>query len=301
MIRVYLLLFCLIFSACGGSVVNKPAALLNAESYTNEGLQAFSEDDSSKAQQLFNRALVLYQGMDNQHGMLLSHINLAEVTLSLNEYSASLKHLDAAAYIAKQTSLAGIQSRITLLYSVVALKQNQTALAESIVQPLLPEFDKGGAIVSPNNLQLVAIAHRTKIAFVQNQDELLWTQRYAEVLKKSSIKSHSLEARLLRFQSVLLIDQGDYQGAASNLQQALLKYKSTPSRTGIAVTLSELGELAVIEKRWQDARDYFNRAINVYRYLKNFDKVAQLTEWSTEVELVLVDLNSLSREEINNK
>ncbi|NOR81462.1 MAG: tetratricopeptide repeat protein [Methyloprofundus sp.] len=277
----------MILSACGGSAVNKPAALLNAESYTNEGLQAFAEDDSSKAQQLFSRALILYQGMDNQHGMLLSHINLAEVTLALNEYPASLKNLDAATYIVKKTSLADIQSRITLLYSVLALKQNKTTLAESIVQPLLPKFNKEAPVISPNNLQLVAIAHRTKIAFVQNQDKLLWTQRYAEMLKKSFIKNNALEARLLRFQSALLIDQGDYQGAESNFQQALLKYKSIPSRAGIAVTLFELGELAVIEKRWQDARDYFNRAINVYRYLKDFDKVAQLMEW-----LVLHSLNN---------
>ena len=293
MIRVYLLLFCLILSACGGSTVIQPEALLNAESYTNDGLQAFSEDDSRSAQQFFTRALILYQGMDNQHGMLLSHINLAEVTLSLNEYSVSLQHLDAATYIVKQTSLADIQSRITLLYSVIALKQNKIILAESIVRAILPEFDKDAPLVSPNNIQLVAIAHRAKIAFVQKQRELLWTQRYAKALKKSAIKSHSLEARLLRFQSILLQGQGAYQEAESALQQALLEYKSIPSRSGIAVTLSELGELSVIEKRWQDAKAYFNRAVNVYRYLKDFGKVAQLTEWLAKVELALVGLNSL--------
>lgn len=279
MIRIYLLLFCLLLPACGGNAVTKPAVLLSAENYTQEGLQAFSEDDRGRAQQLFSRALLLYQGVDNQYGILLCHINLAEVSLSLNEYSASIKHLDIAADIAKKTSLTDIQARITLLYSVNALKQNNIVQAESIVQTLLPEFDKNDSpAVSPSKTQLVAIAHRTKIAFVQKQDELLWTQRYRKALIKSAITSHSLEARLLRFQAILLQDQGDYQGAESSLQQALLDYKSSSSRSGIAVTLSELGQLAVIESRWLDAKGYFNRAIAVYRYLKDFDKVSVLSE-----------------------
>ena len=287
MIRIYLLLLYLTLSACGAGAVTKPTVIQDAEYYTNEGLQAFADDDRERAQQLFSQALFLYQGLDNQHGVLFSHINLAEVSLSLKEYSVSQKHLDEATYIVKKTSLADIQSRITLLYSVNALKLNKIILAESLLHTLLPEFDKETPLVRPNNIQLVAIANRTKIAFVQKQDELLWTQRYAKALKISAIKSHSLKAHLLRFQSTLLWGQGDYQSAESNLQQALLEYKSIASRPGIAVTLSELGELAVIENRWQNAKDYFNRSIAVFRYLKDFDKVSQLTESLAKVERVV--------------
>ena len=292
MIRIYLLLLYLTLSACGGGAVTKPTVIQDAEYYTNEGLHAFADDDRELAQQLFGRALLIYQGLDNQTGALHSHINLAEVALSINDYSASQRHLDEATYIVKKTSLTDIQSRITLLYSVNALKQNKIILAESTLQTLLPVFDKETPTTTPNYIQLVAIANRTKIAFVQKQGELLWTQRYAKALKISAIKSHSLKAHLLRFQSTLLWGQGDYQSAKSNLQQALLEYKSIPSRPGIAVTLSELGELAVIESRWQNAKDYFNRSIAVFRYLKDFDKVSQLTESLAKVELVLVDVNS---------
>lgn len=289
--KPFSLLLCLVLSACGASTATKPTAILDAENYTNDGLQAFAESDWSRAQQLFSRALILYQGLDNQHGVLSSHINLAEVALTLNEYPASEKHLDEATDTVNKASLPDIQSRITLLYSLNALKQNRITLAENTLQALLPEFDKETPVISPDNIQLVAIAHRTKIAFIQHQDELLWTQRYAKALKISAIKSHSLKARLLRFQSTLLHGQGDFQRAEAKLQQALLEYKSIPSRPGIAITLSELGQLSLVEKRWLNARGYFNRAIAVFHYLKNFYKVSQLTESLAQVELALVDLN----------
>lgn len=285
MIRLYLLLFYLLLPACGGSSVVKPAPILAAESYMHEGLQAFSDDDWSQAQQLFTRAMLLYQGEDNQQGVLVSHINLAEVAHSLHEYSLSQKHLDAAAYIVKKNLSTDFQARITLLHSLNALKQKKISLAESMIQPLLPEFSGDTLVSTPNSRQLVAIAHRTKIAFVQQQGESLWTRRYAKALSVSAVKKHSLAARLLRFQSILLQRQGNYEEAEAKLQQALLDYKSISSRLGIAATLAELGQLAVTESRWQEARDYFSRAIAVFRYLKDFARVSQLTESLVQLKL----------------
>ena len=285
-----LVLFCIVLASCGGSPATKPPVIQDAESYTSDGTNAFAEADWYRAQWLFTRALSLYEGIDDQQGVLNSHINLAEVALSVRDYPTTLKHLDYAADIANKASLQHYQTRITLLYAQNALQQKQTTQAESILQSLLPEFDGATPVTIPDTIQMTAIANRTKIAFVQNQDEALWTQRYANSLKLSTADSPALEARLLRFQSDLLQRQGSYGEAEFNLQQALSAYKSSLSRPGIASTLEELGQLYMAQDRWQDAQDYLNRSIAVFRYLGDTSKVIETTESLIIVETKLGNL-----------
>ena len=279
-------------TACGGNVATKPAVLQDAESFTNGGLEAFADANWNNAQLLFARALSLYQGIDDQQGVLYSHINLAEVALSRREYSTAEKHLDYAANIAKKVSLQHYQRRISLLYALKALQQNKIVLAESILEPLLPVFDKAAPITIPDTIQIAAIANRTKIAFVQKQGEQLWTFRYANALKLSATNNPDLEARLLRFQSSLVLQQGNYEKAEAKLQQALSNYKTSLTRSGIAVTLSELGTLYMTQERWQDALDYLNRSISVFRYLGDLERVIQTTE---KLAIVEEELGNLER------
>ena len=293
-------------TACGGNVATKPAVLQDAESFTNGGLEAFADANWNNAQLLFTRALSLYQGIDDQQGVLYSHINLAEVALSRRDYSTAETHLDIAANIAKKDSLQHYQGRITLLYALKALQQKKTVLAESILGPLLPEFDDDKLVTTPDTVQVAAIANRTKIAFVQKQGEQLWTLRYANALTLSTINNSDLEARLLRFQSALSLQQGNYENTESKLQQALAIYKKNISRPGIAATLSELGVLYMLQERWQDALNYLNRSITVFRYLGDLEKVVQVTEKLAVVEAELGNLersNSLKKwlVEIKNK
>ncbi len=279
-----LILLCLVLTSCGGKTVIRPTVLQDAESFTNGGLKAFEEANWNNSQLLFARALSLYQGIDDQQGVLYSHINLAEVALSTRDYSKSRKHLDVATDIAKKNSLQHYQGRITLLYALNALQQKKAALAEVFLQTLLPEFDQDKPVNTPDFIQVAAIANRTKIAFIEKLDESLWTRRYANALIKLDAESPDLEARLLRFQASLLQRQGNYAESESSLQQALSRYKTSFSRSGIAATLSELGALYISLGRWENASDFLNRSITVFRYLGNIDRVIQNTESLVIVE-----------------
>ena len=282
-------LLCLNFGlmSCGGQTASKPAVVLDAENYTNEGMQAFAESNWQRAQRSFTRALSLYQGIDDQRGVLESSINLAEVALSVRDYQASQRHLDQATAIIRTKSLSPYQQHIALLYALQALQQKHLVQAEHLLLSLLPVFHNSTPVTIPDTIQMSAIANRTKIAFMNNQNEALWVLRYAEALKISGIKDYDLEARLLRFQSSLLQRQGDYDASEAKLQQALSIYKNNFSRTGIAVTLFELGLLYRHQAQWQNAQDYFNRSIAVYQYLKDSDKVTQVTESLEKVKLEL--------------
>jgi tetratricopeptide (TPR) repeat protein len=103
---------------------------------------------------------------------------------------------------------------------------------------------------------------------------------YAKALKIFDSKNYKLEALLLQ-------SQGDYNASEARLQQALSLYENNFSRTGIALTLFELGLLYRHHAQWQNARDYFNRSIEVYDYLRDFDKVTQVTESLEKVKLEL--------------
>jgi len=279
-----------ILAACGGRAVSKSLVLQNAEAYTIDGMQAYSDADWKRAQILFTQSLLLYQGIDNQYGVLHSHINLAEVALSIRDYPTANKHLDRADHIVKQDSFHQYQRRIQLLYSQKALQQDQMAQAERFLQPLLPEFDQAIPATTPDAIQMAAIANRTKLAFALKVNEPLWIQRYANSLNKLGIASPNLEARLLRFQSILLQRQGQYQQSESMLQQALSKYKRSLSRSGIAVTLLELGQLNMTQARWQEAQDYLYRSITIYLQLKDIEKVIHVIKNQIKVELELGDL-----------
>ena len=185
--------------SCGGHTASKPAVVLDAENYTNEGMQAFAESNWQRAQRLFTRALSLYQGIDDQRGVLQSHINLAEVALSVRDYQASQRHLDQATDIIRTKSLSPYQQRIALLYALQALQQKHIVQAEHLLLSLLPVFHNSTPVTIPDAIQMSAIANRTKIAFMNNQDEALWVLRYAKALEISDIKDYDLEARLLPF------------------------------------------------------------------------------------------------------
>lgn len=275
-------------SGCGGgTVTTKPLEIEDAENYTNDGLQAFSVSRWDSAQRLFARALSLYEGVDDQQGVLLSRINLAEVTLALHNYPASLRYLDLAADNIKQSSLVKHQSRITLLYARIALQQQKVIQAERILQSLLPEFDGLMPMTPSETIHMTAIAVRTKIAFVQKKDEVLWTNRYAETLELSKAHSIDLNCSLLRFQSDLLQRQNKYTQAESKLLQALTGYKTISNRPGIAGTLLQIGQLNMVQGHWQVARNYFDRSVSVFRYLKDLGKVIQITENLIKVEMKL--------------
>ena len=285
-----LIVFNIALASCSSNPATQRTIIVNADSFMNDGVKAFAQADWDRAKWLFNKALALHQGVDDQKGVLFSHINLAEVALSTKEYQTAQTHLDLAVVITQTASLQPYQRRITLLSAQSAIKQQNYVQAEKVLQSLLPEFKELTPDNPPDIIQLTAIANRTKIAFLQKQDESIWTQRYANAMALSANKSPELENRLLRFQADLLQRQQHYQEAESLLQTSLSGYKTTLSRSGIAATLAELGQLSLSQDRWQDAKNYFMRSNQVFHYVRDLDKFIQNTKQLIKIEAALGNL-----------
>lgn len=292
--KLYLLLFCLILSACASNLVTRHTVVQDAENMTGQGLQAYSEADWNRAYRLFSKALSLYEGIDHQQGVLYSHINLAQVALSVGDYPEIKAHLAVATDIVITTEFQHYQPHITLLFAQSAIQQQRYAYAEKKLRLLLPEFNELTPVSSPDMVQLTAIASQTKIAFAQQQNESLWTQRYAEALRLSTRHSAALENRLLRFQANLLQRQQYYQRAESHLQHALFSYKTTHSRAGIAMTLAELGHLSMAQGHWQEAQNYFMRSNKVFRYIGDLEHVMHNTQQLKKIESQIAIIDRIS-------
>jgi len=284
MIRLYFVLFCLLLNGCGAGSASKPIQVLNAESYNQEAIQAYQNEDWLKAQRLFNKSLSLYQGMDNRQAVVSTYINLVEVYLALSNKELAYKQLKLADEIVRIDGLEAYRPRISLLNALVLMQYKQTRKAESLLQSLLPSFDDEKGSDTPKNIQLVAIATQTEIAFQQNNNESLWVSRYEQTLEKLGNKQTGLDARLLRFQSKLSLKQGSYDEAIDRLQQALELYKKNLSRSGIAGTLLELGEAYQKQGDNLHAVDYFKRSIVVYRPLGRAEKVSNITDMVYQLE-----------------
>ncbi|HIL77695.1 MAG: tetratricopeptide repeat protein [Methyloprofundus sp.] len=290
--KLFLPLSILILSACAGNIETRSAIILNAGNYTSDGVQAFAATDWQRAQFSFTKALRIYQGIDNQQGVISSHINLAEVALAIDDYPTVKAHLLAASDRTNKALQVDNLNRIALLYAQNAIKQNQTALANQHLQSLLPEFDNETPVGNLSQIELIAIADRTKLAFIENNDASLWTRQYANALTQSNSKDSDLKAHLLRYQAALLRQQGDVEAAAIKLQQALIQYKKNLSRPGIALTLSELGELTIAQGRWQEAKKYVDRSLAVYQYLDDVQQIYRLNKILVEIESHIVNLHS---------
>ena len=263
-----------------GCVVQQPRPVIikDAERLNNEGVRAFQEANWYLAKQLFSKSLLLYQGLDNQDGILLSYINLIEVALAAGDLQTADKYLMSATEIIQLEGLKCYQSRVGLLFSKIAIKKRQFDKAQQFLSVLLPEFE-GVEPKSPLDLiQLSAIANQTRITFEQDMGAELWTQRYEQALKVAGVDSGAFQGLLLRFKAKLLLKENKFQQAAEKLEQALVVYKVSLVQHGIAASLSELGLLYFLEKDWSQAKHYLTRANVVLRYIGNRDKILENIE-----------------------
>lgn len=279
----YGLIIALLVSGCGVDLVRKPDPLLALERYTSNGLKAYSNGRWQPAHYFFSKALRLQQSIDDQEGVLRSRINLAETALATHDYANSKRHLKRATTIA-DAGLQQYRPRINLVQSLVALQQKQLAEAKHLLQDSLPLFNGVTTASLPNDTELAALASRTTLAFLQQQQASLWTQRYTNALQQISGNNLNHKARLLRFQARLLWQQGVGDKAEEKMQQALALYQQNLSRVGMAASLFELAEYYQARHRWQQAQQYLNRSKGVYDFLQDTAKVKQINQLLATIE-----------------
>lgn len=262
--------------------------LTDAEYSMRAGAKAYAQADRNNARWYFQQALQQYQSLDDEKGMLICYINLAEIALADRDIELIQQHLQSASLLILKKEFQQFRSRITLIDAQAAILQQDYARAETLLQPLLAIFSQSKFTGEADIILLTALANRARIALYTGQELSLWLQRFADALAQSEVKHTELQALLLRFQAQYQQQQSQYEIAAEQLLQALELYKSSYARSGIGATLAELGQLAMLRQDWRGAENYYQRSNQVFEYLQDTAKVKknlrQLIVVSAELE-----------------
>ncbi len=278
----------LILASCATQPTNSPTHLVRGHQLSQQGIQAFQNEQWVKAERLFQQALRYYQSVDASQGIAHCHINLSQLELRRHNFEPAQYHLKQAKSVVQQSKLTSLKLRLQLLAATLAMQQQKYNQAETLLRNLLPLSPDFPAKKKMNALQLSAISLRTKLAFVIQKESELWLQRYQTALQTSP-DNFIHQARILRFQAQILIQKGELTQAEIMLHKILAKYKKNDLRSGIAATLGDLAQLHLQQHNLQQARNFFSRAANVYRSLRNKHK---LTLISKQLDQVIQAINA---------
>lgn len=263
-----LLIATLILGGCGSVSDTRPEVIRKGEYYLEHGVTAYGNSDYVTATDFFNKALAQYRSIDDTHGILLGHINLAETAMATGNTRAVLNQLDEAEKVAHRMNPPLYLKRLILLRAQVYWREGKSEQVMKLISPLLPAFnDEDEPDTRPDLITLTAITLRTDIAFSNIDTEPKNARRWLEHLRNSLRKNGDTtplhDARLSRFEAQLAYREGNVQQALSLLDEALNSYREAAVRPAIAATLTETARLYMRQKAWQQAEERLARALYI--------------------------------------
>ena len=270
--RIWFVAVVISISLCAGCVLppeKRTQVIDQGVSALERGVHAFNSHDYVLAASMFDRSLAFYRSLDDTNGIILSHINLSEVSTAIGNYGAAKKHLLSAKYVSHRDHVTSHLEQIELALVSIAIKQQKYEEATKILNTLLPEFDDEFQPTDLlNEVQLSALANRVHIAFDKDSpDKGVWTMKFKHALTFAREGSGSLTGRLRRFQAQLAIEENAFDQADAHYREALHHYKQDVHRSGIAATLEEWAKMLDSLGAWEDAEDRLRRAMFIRMWM----------------------------------
>jgi len=257
--RLILLLSITLLYACSSGPAEKtlPDSLTSPAVQLDKGIYHYSNNNYSKAIEHFEKALLQYRSIDNQQGIAQSCMNLAKAYMATNNNQVAAQYLALANKIIKQAPLTKLDHHLHLLQSSLAINNPDYDIATQELGTVLNSKDK--------TTQLAAIKNRTRIAFLQNQNNKSeWLNIYRTLQQKHPEHTSSHLARILRFDAQL---SNDDSVKVELLKQSLTLSRTSASRTAIAATLTQWANIDNQQKRYHLAEDKYLRALFIRHQL----------------------------------
>ncbi len=261
--------FCLGTVACASApeIDPRPKLLISAEKYLELGVENYKQNNFSKAQAHFDRALFLYRNTDNPTGIISSCLNIAKTKLSSGQVNSARNYAQQAKIVIEREQVNGFDNHITLIESSIAIEDNQIDEARQILESLLNKTSSNASI------KTAALQNRTRIAFIENSGIESWVKQYAEALNKPGQNTQLNRARLLRFKAALNPDT-----AKEKLSGALSLYRETAHSPGIAATLTEWASHDNTNGDYPAATNKLLRALFIRTNLQDRKKIQKILQ-----------------------
>jgi tetratricopeptide (TPR) repeat protein len=273
--------------ACASSEQKQPRPELieQADKTISSGVFSYNQSDYAKAEELFTRALYRYRGIDNPEGIASSCINLAKTRLSQGDTVAAKQWINSARQTIETGGLDHLNNHATIVSSSIAIETQDYDAAKQLLAPLLDDADK--TIDHPT--RLAALQNRTRIAFAENSEAAMWTERYASQITAND-PLH--QARLARFRAALASDD---ETSNAQFNTALTIYRNQAHRPGIAVTLSEWSQHDIQQQRYDSAKNKLGRALFIRAELMDKNKCTELLDLYARIFTVTSNEEALTR------
>lgn len=272
----------LLLSACVTEPDFRPEPYLKTEELLQQGIAAYKNDNFTEAAQNFSRALELYKSFDNRRGIVLSLLNLAETAMSASEFAAAELHLkQLKQHFINDDWDADLKQKERLLEVKLQFEQQKYQAALVTLQSVLTELD--GQKTDQEKLNLLAMQARLEVlAFPLAQSDGL--SKFEAALAKFDPQPLHYQILLKRILAVVALNRKDYQAASSLLKQALVYYQEQASRRATASCLEELATVEIAQHHNKAAREYLQRALLIWQWLKNDYKSNKIKSQLTKIQ-----------------
>ncbi len=246
-------------TACSGGPPEKPplASLASPARLLDQGIHHYNNNNYPKAIRDFEKALLQYRSIDNQSGIANSCMNLAKTYMAINNNQTAAEYLIKANSVITQAQLSRLNEHLHLLNSSLAIKN---ALYKNALRELTV------VLTSRNpNIKLAALKNRTRIAFLQDEDDKTqWLEQYKTQQSSDPKNTRSHLARILRFEAELTDDKNK---KTALLTRSLSISQQLANRTAIAATLTQWADADIDNHRYKQAEDKSLRALFIRHQL----------------------------------
>ncbi len=226
-------------TACGSAPPRQPLAIEQANKADHEAHRALRDGDLLRARELFKKAMLMQQALDNQPASAMAAINLSSVSHKLADDATALGLLDAI--LADTTARIPSELRAAAAFrkGIILADKGKTAAAEAALQLANQECNRQCAFTSgmknlaarlaleKGEFALALTEAKGVISSGADKEELANAQRIAATAE-SALQQH--ESALARYQLALELDKE--LGLSSRIAEDL---------KGIASVLEKLG------------------------------------------------------------
>ena len=257
-------------SACSSGPTEKPApkSISSPAQLLDQGIQKYNDNDYQHAISYFEKSLLQYRSIDSATGIAQSSLNMAKALMAINNDQLAAEYLHKAESIIQQENISHLAEHLQLLKSSLAIR-------EADYDNALQELE---TVLNSNNTttRLAALKNRTKIAFINNDDDKqAWLNNYKSLQQKTPATTKSHQARILRFEAELTKDNTE---KTNYISQSLDISRDLANRPAIAATLSQWAAVESTSGNTEAAEDKILRALFIRHQLGDVKNSLSLIE-----------------------
>jgi tetratricopeptide (TPR) repeat protein len=262
-----------VLAACGSKPVVPPPVVSNSQTFMASGMAAYDDNRYTEARSFFGRAFMEYRSVDDQEHEADALTDLADAALQQGDISSARDQITQARAVLASHPVAGLPVRLTLLEAYTDLLDKKPTDAATLLDGLLNDA------ATPVDVKRAALFARTQAAFDAKAGDA------AQWLAKIGAPQGDLEqARLDRLQAL-----GDPNKGPALYADALQRYQTAYSRTGIAATHEEWGALLMTQQNWSDARNHLQRGLDIRLWMNDATRSARIFDALQQVDTALGD------------